>query len=375
MAAGQGFKTFTTGEVLTATDVNGYLMQGVLVFASAAARNAAITSPQEGQFAFTKDVNGLWYYDGATWVASGATGDIEGVTAGTGISGGGTSGTVTVSIDTAVTVDKTTAQTLTNKTLTTPIISSISNTGTLTLPTSTDTLVGRATTDTLTNKTLTSPALTTPTISTLTTAGDTVYGTGSGVLSRLGIGTAGQVLTVNSGATAPQWSTAAGGGGMTLINSGGTTLSGSSVTVSSIPGTYKELRVIYVNLYTSSANPGQGFYMRFNGDSGGNYGRNGVFAQGTVSELNTYATTEIYVNQRVPSSTTTLRLANGLIQIPSYTSTDNTCVYFQSIGNNNTDQSSSQGVGHYDGTAAITSISFHGDQTMGGGTVYVYGVS
>jgi hypothetical protein len=46
------------------------------------------------------------------------------------------------------------AATLTNKTLTTPIISSISNTGTLTLPTSTDTLVGRATTDTLTNKTL-----------------------------------------------------------------------------------------------------------------------------------------------------------------------------------------------------------------------------
>jgi hypothetical protein len=46
------------------------------------------------------------------------------------------------------------SQTLENKTLTTPIISSISNTGTLTLPTSTDTLVGRATTDTLTNKTI-----------------------------------------------------------------------------------------------------------------------------------------------------------------------------------------------------------------------------
>lgn len=50
-------------------------------------------------------------------------------------------------------------QTLTNKTLTAPVISTISNTGTLTLPTSTDTLVGRATTDTLTNKTLTSPEL------------------------------------------------------------------------------------------------------------------------------------------------------------------------------------------------------------------------
>jgi hypothetical protein len=51
-------------------------------------------------------------------------------------------------------VGRTTAQTLTNKTLTTPVIAVISNTGTLTLPTSTDTLIGKATTDTLTNKTL-----------------------------------------------------------------------------------------------------------------------------------------------------------------------------------------------------------------------------
>jgi len=48
----------------------------------------------------------------------------------------------------------------TSPTLTTPVISSITNTGTLTLPTSTDTLVGRATTDTLTNKTLTNPTVT-----------------------------------------------------------------------------------------------------------------------------------------------------------------------------------------------------------------------
>jgi hypothetical protein len=105
MAAGLGFKTFTSGEVLTAANVNGYLMQGINVFASTAARDAAITSPQEGQFAFTKDTNGLWYYDGAAWVASGATGDIEGVTAGVGISGGGTSGTVTVTNSMATAID------------------------------------------------------------------------------------------------------------------------------------------------------------------------------------------------------------------------------------------------------------------------------
>ena len=65
-------------------------------------------------------------------------------------------------------VTATSTTTLTNKTLTAPVISSISNTGTLTLPTSTDTLVGRATTDTLTNKTLTAPVLGTPASGNLT---------------------------------------------------------------------------------------------------------------------------------------------------------------------------------------------------------------
>ena len=74
MAAGQGFKTFTTGEVLTAADVNGYLMQGVLVFASAAARDAAITSPQEGQFAYLKDTNVTTYYTGSAWTNLDTTG-------------------------------------------------------------------------------------------------------------------------------------------------------------------------------------------------------------------------------------------------------------------------------------------------------------
>lgn len=74
MAAGLGFKTFTTGEVLTAADTNGYLMQGVNVFASAAARTSAITSPQEGQMSFLKDTNSTEYYDGAAWVAVGAAG-------------------------------------------------------------------------------------------------------------------------------------------------------------------------------------------------------------------------------------------------------------------------------------------------------------
>lgn len=78
-----------------------------------------------GEWGFESDTGKVKIGNGSTaWTSLGYTGagDIEGVTAGTGISGGGTSGTVTVSIDTSVTADLSTAQTLTNKTLTAPVI-------------------------------------------------------------------------------------------------------------------------------------------------------------------------------------------------------------------------------------------------------------
>lgn len=156
--AGAGYKLFATGDVLTAAQVNTYLMQQtVMVFASSAARTTALSGVlAEGMVSYLQDTNSLEVYDGSAWI--GATGDITALTAGTGISISSATGPIpTVAIDTAVTADLTTAQTLTNKTLTTPVISSITNTGTLTLPTSTDTLVGRATADTLTNKVLLSP--------------------------------------------------------------------------------------------------------------------------------------------------------------------------------------------------------------------------
>ena len=83
------------------------------------------------------------------------TGDTLTFAGGSGLTSTVTNDTVTYAIDNTV-VTTTGTQTLTNKTLTSPIISTISNSGTLTLPTSTDTLVGRDTTDTLTNKTINS---------------------------------------------------------------------------------------------------------------------------------------------------------------------------------------------------------------------------
>jgi hypothetical protein len=180
MAAGQGFKTFTTGEVLTAGDVNGYLMQGINVFASNAARDAAIISPQEGQFAYTKDTNSLWYYTGSAWAASGATGDIEGVTAGVGISGGGTSGTVTVTNSMATAIDA---------------------------------------------------------------KGDLVPGTGADTFARLAVGANGTILTADSAeATGMKWAAAAGGGGKVLqvvmaTNSTASTVATTTLTDQGLTGT------------------------------------------------------------------------------------------------------------------------------------------
>lgn len=90
-------------------------------------------------------------------------------------------------------VGKATTDTLTNKTLTTPVISTISNSGTITLPTGTRTLVARDTTDTLTNKTLT-----TPTIGDLTNAThDHSNAAGGGTLTKTAFAT-GTVPTVRT---------------------------------------------------------------------------------------------------------------------------------------------------------------------------------
>ena len=98
-------------------------------------------------------------------------------------------------------------------------------------------------------------------------AGDLVYGTGADTFTKLSLGTAGKVLTVNSGATAPEWATPASSSGMTLIST--TTLTGSSVTLSSIPGTYKNLQLIVRE--PKPASDGASFYMRINGDTNTRY--------------------------------------------------------------------------------------------------------
>ena len=96
--AGAGKKQFAVNEVLSAADVNNYLMdQSVMRFADTTARSSAIGTPSEGMVSYLDDTDQVEVFDGSSWVNF--TGDITQVTAGTALTGGGTEGNVTLNAD------------------------------------------------------------------------------------------------------------------------------------------------------------------------------------------------------------------------------------------------------------------------------------
>jgi hypothetical protein len=102
-------------------------------------------------------------------------------------------------------------------------------------------------------------------------AGDLIYATADDTPAILPIGTAGQILQVNAGATAPEWAAPAAGGGAdwTLLNAGGTALTGAAtITVSGISGADK---IMVLLSGASSANTSANITVLLNADTGSNY--------------------------------------------------------------------------------------------------------
>lgn len=204
-----------------------------------------------------------------------------------------------------------------------------------------------------------------------TTAGDIAYrASTANAKTRLAIGTAGQVLTVNSGATAPEWATPAGG--LTLLNTGGTTLTGASVTVSSIPATYKDLLIVAVNFKPATDNATLAMYI--NGDSAATkyvrvgsslYSSNQSFGDGNV-------------NLCMEQDNTATSTAKASVIIRGYTEATWKTFLCESISNNATTATNANirlFFGATNITAAISSLTFLADSgNMTSGTVYVYGV-
>ena len=84
-----GFKVWTTGDLVSASDFNNYVQEQVIMtFADSSARGSAISSPEEGMFAYLADTNTLTYYDGSSWASYIGDGDITGVTITTNATGG-----------------------------------------------------------------------------------------------------------------------------------------------------------------------------------------------------------------------------------------------------------------------------------------------
>lgn len=211
----------------------------------------------------------------------------------------------------------------------------------------------------------------------MTTTGDTIYSSSGSTPARRAIGTTGQVLTVSGGI--PTWATPSTSANFSLLNSGGTSLSGTTTTVSGISGMNK-LFISIENASTGSTN--SALRVQFNTDTGSNYIRNSTQIEITGTYDSTYyqpavsrSTTSIIVAQMDNDATSTM---SAQMQVDGCNATGFKPYQYTGGGKiisvtANTGPVWYFGGGVYAGTSAISSVSIVSDGTFDAGTVYIYG--
>ena len=137
---------YATGDLIDVYVWQELVNRAIYIFANAAARDngtTGITSPTEGQFCYLLDAGSgsgaMQYYNGSAWANTSLTADITGVTAGNGLSGGGTTGDVSLALDanelstaTAVSTDYVVIEDVTDNSTKKALISDIISQGDIT---------------------------------------------------------------------------------------------------------------------------------------------------------------------------------------------------------------------------------------------------
>ena len=198
----------------------------------------------------------------------------------------------------------------------------------------------------------------------MTTTGDTIYSSSGSTPARLGIGSTGQVLTVNGGV--PTWATPSSGG-MTLLST--TSLSGATTTISSISQDYTHLQFYVYDVDIS----GQAGICFQNASASGIY--YSFVRQGTAGQGS--ARSNVYLIGSGDQSTAS-NSGDFVINLYNYTSSKNKALDWRGRFVNFSDSTvySIHGGGITESTAAISSVSFllTGGPTFQAGTVLTYGI-